>query len=158
MISIRSRFACAQLRPLGSTHWSYLQHTALEIIQQAQRTLQSEASLRRELQTRFDPATRVFLDYWFLGKTQLELLSLILTIERTTKSPVRDFFELVFSSTIIAKTGGVSLARDLAHSRPHRDPDKKPKDAITEFRLRLGKVLKKFHNLPQRAKRVFVMD
>jgi tRNA G10 N-methylase Trm11 len=62
----------------------------------------------------------------------------------------------VFSSAIIAKTGGVSLARDLAHSRPHRDLEKKPRNAIVEFRLRLAKVLKKFQSLPQRAKRVFV--
>ena len=32
----------------------------------------------------------------------------------------RDFFKLVFSSIIITKNGGVSLALDLAHTRPHR--------------------------------------
>ena len=135
-----------------------LEKKGLEIIEGATTTGNSERLLRRELEARFDIETREFLDYWFLPETQLELLSLILTIERTTESPVRDFFELVFSSAIIAKTGGVSLARDLAHSRPHRDLEKKPRNAITEFRLRLAKVLKKFQNLPQRAKRVFVAE
>lgn len=133
-----------------------LERKGLEIIEGATNTSNSERLLRRELENRFDQETRDFLNYWFLPRTQLELLSLILTIERTTEFPLRDFFELVFSSTIIAKTGGVSLARDLAHSRPHRDLEKKPRIAITEFRLRLAKVLKKFQNLPQRAKRVFV--
>jgi DNA modification methylase len=128
----------------------------LEIIEGASSMLSSERALRRELESRFDQETRSFLDYWFLANTQLELLSLILTIERTSESPLRDFFELVFSSAIIAKTGGVSLARDLAHSRPHRDLEKKPRNALVEFRLRLGKVLKKFPSLPQRVKRVVV--
>ena len=135
-----------------------LERKGLEIIEGAAATSNSERLLQRELEIRFDLETREFLDYWFLPGTQLELLSLILTIEKTTDFPVRDFFELVFSSTIIAKTGGVSLARDLAHSRPHRDLEKKPRNAITEFRLRLAKVLKKFQNLPQRAKRVFVAE
>ena len=133
-----------------------LERKGLAIIEAASTSMNSERALRRELENRFDPETQKFLDYWFLANTQLELLSLILTIERTTEFPVRDFFELVFSSAIIAKTGGVSLARDLAHSRPHRDLEKKPRNAIVEFRLRLAKVLKKFQSLPQRAKRVFV--
>ena len=135
-----------------------LEKKGLEIIELATAALNSERSLHPELEVRFDPETREFLSYWFLKETQLELLSLILTIERTTEPPARDFFELVFSSAIIAKTGGVSLARDLAHSRPHRDIEKRPRNAITEFRLRLAKVHKKFRNLPQRVKRVFLAD
>jgi DNA modification methylase len=135
-----------------------LEKKGLEIIENASNTRSSERLLRRELEVRFDQETKDFLDYWFLPETQFDLLSLILAIERTTEPPVRDFFELVFSSTIIAKTGGVSLARDLAHSRPHRDLEKKPRSAIIEFRLRLAKVLKKFQSLPQRVKRVFVAE
>jgi DNA modification methylase len=135
-----------------------LQTVGLTIIESAHRTRRAEASLNRELKGRFDQVTRDFLDYWFLKETQLELLSLVLSIEKTAEPLVRDFFELVLSSTIIAKTGGVSLARDLAHSRPHRDLKKKPRNAITEFQLRLGKVLKKFQTLPQRVKRVFVAE
>ena len=48
---------------------------------------------------------------------------------------------MVFSSTIIAKSGGVSLARDLAHTRPHRVQDKKQVCAFDEFAKRLKTVL-----------------
>jgi len=133
-----------------------LRKVGMEIIQEAQKKSNSDQALRRDLEVRFDEATRAFLDYWFLPETQLELLALVQTIEQKTESPVRDFFELAFSSAIIAKTGGVSLARDLAHSRPHRDLSKKPRNAIAEFGLRLGRILRKFPNLPQRVKRVFV--
>ena len=33
---------------------------------------------------------------------------------------IRAFFDLAFSSIIITKSGGVSLALDLGHTRPHR--------------------------------------
>ncbi|MGH9452537.1 MAG: DNA methyltransferase, partial [Terriglobia bacterium] len=135
-----------------------MERAGLEIIYGAQRLRNSEKPLRRELEARFDAETKKFLDYWFLSETQLELLSLALTIEKSAISRLRDFFELVFSSTIIAKTAGVSLARDLAHSRPHRDLEKNPRNAIEEFRLRLAEVIKKFQNLPQPVQRVFAME
>lgn len=135
-----------------------LERIGLEIIERASSTNSSGRLARADLEDRFDEETRGFLDYWFLRSTQIELLSLILAIEEVTEPPERDFFELVFSSAIIAKTGGVSLARDLAHSRPHRDLGKKPRNAILEFRLRLAKVLRKFHSLPKRVKRVFVAE
>jgi DNA modification methylase len=52
---------------------------------------------------------------------------------------VRRFLELIFSSIIVTKSGGVSRARDLAHSRPHLDKTKIPKNAIEQFSLRLRK-------------------
>ena len=50
---------------------------------------------------------------------------------------MQKFFRMIFSATIIAKSGGVSLARDLAHTRPHRVSDKKPNSAFVEFAKRL---------------------
>jgi hypothetical protein len=47
-------------------------------------------------------------------------LALISEINRVTDPGVRAFLELTFSSVIITKSGGVSLALDLAHTRPHR--------------------------------------
>lgn len=141
------------------TKWldpAQLESAGIEIIQGANRVLAAKGDLRRKLDNRFDEETRKFINYWFLPETQLELLALIQTIENSTEHPFRDFFELVFSSAIIAKTGGVSLARDLAHSRPHRDQEKKPRNAILEFQLRLAKILKRFQNLPQGIKRVII--
>lgn len=76
--------------------------------------------LEAALLARWDRKTRRFVDYWFDPETQLALLALRLEIEVVPPSPLRDFFDLMFSSTIITKHGGVSLAMDLAHTRPHR--------------------------------------
>lgn len=76
--------------------------------------------LESELAERWDPKTHAFVDYWFAYETQLELLALIREIEKIPDDKMRAFFELAFSAIIITKSGGVSLAFDLAHTRPHR--------------------------------------
>jgi len=88
--------------------------------------------LAEEISRRFDPVTQSFIDYWFLKKAQLELVALLTAID-TKNEDLRPFLRVVFSSIIITKSGGVSCARDLAHSRPHIDRDKKPKSAISAF-------------------------
>jgi DNA modification methylase len=77
-------------------------------------------ALVKELETRWDLKTREFINFWFNRETQLELLALVLQIEAIRQPNLRAFFELVFSATIITKSGGVSLALDLAHTRPHK--------------------------------------
>jgi len=79
-----------------------------------------------------------------LKNTQIELLSLLLEIEKVESPVLNSFFKMVFSSVIIAKSGGVSLARDLAHTRPHRDLKKIPKSAIEEFRKILKRNLQNY--------------
>ncbi len=93
--------------------------------------------LERDLKERFDAKTRDFVDYWFPPKIQLELLALTRRIDALDDQDIRRFLRVAFSSTIIAKSGGVSLARDLAHTRPHRDNAKKPGSAFVEFGKRL---------------------
>ena len=98
---------------------------------------QCRRRLQRDLQLRFDAKTAQFIHYWFLPQQQLELLALVQRIEALPKGGTRDFLRVVLSSAIIAKSGGVSLARDLAHTRPHRDIQKTPRCAFVEFRKRL---------------------
>ncbi len=95
--------------------------------------------LQQDLDLRFDTKTREFVDYWFLSQHQLELLALLQHIESLSEGGIRDFLKVVFSATIIAKSGGVSLARDLAHTRPHRDVKKTPNSAFVEFAKRLDR-------------------
>ncbi|HEC99999.1 MAG TPA: site-specific DNA-methyltransferase [Proteobacteria bacterium] len=76
--------------------------------------------LEKVLESRWDPKTRDFIDYWFTPETQIDLLALITEIEQIEDVKIRAFFELAFSAIIITKSGGVSLAFDLAHTRPHR--------------------------------------
>jgi hypothetical protein len=47
-------------------------------------------------------------------------MSLVNQINKITNNDLRNFFEVTFSSIIITKSGGVSLALDLAHTRPHK--------------------------------------
>jgi DNA modification methylase len=81
---------------------------------------EDRGDLLETLKTKWDAKTREFVDYWFAEETQIELLALINQIQGITAPSLRGFFELVFSAVIITKSGGVSLALDLAHTRPHK--------------------------------------
>lgn len=95
--------------------------TAHKMIQQVRENIyHHSSSLKQHLNSRWDPETRKFIDYWFDPDTQVELFALMQEIERTADLALRQFFKLAFSAIIITKSGGVSLARDLAHTRPHR--------------------------------------
>jgi DNA modification methylase len=113
-----------------------------QVLHRAQEIWQQDGTeLRQQIGARFEEAERKFLDYWFLPSTQLELMALIREIERVQDPHIRGFLELAFSSIIITKSGGVSMARDLAHTRPHRVQDKTPRSALDEYRKRLSKNL-----------------
>lgn len=84
---------------------------------------------------------REFRDYWFLPETCGELERLAAAIDREESPTIRRFLKVVFSSTIVAKSAGVSLARDLAHSRPHRDQAKKVRPAREEFERKYRKAV-----------------
>jgi DNA modification methylase len=114
--------------------------TGHQILKRAETALQQDvASLADLLDNRLDDTTRKFVDYWFLPETQLELVALIREIEKVQDTAIRGFLELAFSAIIITKSGGVSIARDLAHTRPHRVSDKLPRSAIAQYRQRLKK-------------------
>jgi DNA modification methylase len=68
----------------------------------------------------WDDETRAFANYWFAAETQRELLALCNEIALVDDERVKNFLEVVVSSVVITKSGGVSLAFDLAHTRPHR--------------------------------------
>ena len=119
------------------------------VLDRAMRLFHEERSrLQKNLDARFDVKTRDFVDYWFQQEQQLELVALLEGIGSNSPDEMRAFFQMVLSSTIIAKSGGVSLARDLAHTRPHRVPDKQPKSAFGEFDKRLRLALSCCSGLP----------
>jgi hypothetical protein len=106
-----------------------------KVLRGAEKSLQQDGTeLRREFENRFRDAEREFMDYWFLPSTQLELMALIREIECVRDTNIRKFLELTFSAIIITKSGGVSIARDLAHTRPHRAQGKIPRSALGEYR------------------------
>ena len=92
-----------------------------EIYIKAQNDLVNKTEeLKKALQNHFDSKTKDFINYWFLLETQLELFALWKHIDKIQEEDYKNFFEMVFSSIIITKSGGVSLALDLAHTRPHK--------------------------------------
>jgi hypothetical protein len=76
--------------------------------------------LERDLEDRWDGKAKEFIEFWYAKETQFELLSLLRQIEAIPDLQLRAFFEVMFSGTIITKSGGVSHALDLAHTRPHK--------------------------------------
>jgi DNA modification methylase len=97
-----------------------LSHLGAEIVECARKKIKDPANLEKQLGAHYNLKTREFIDYWFAKETQLELIALLIAIEEITTEETQDFFKLAFSSVIITKTGGVSLALDLAHTRPHK--------------------------------------
>ena len=132
------RIARAKLEP---PHPGAAASAGRNVLAVAGARLRSDAAgLTRGLDRRFDAATRKFVDYWFRPAQQLELEALAAAISGVREPGVRRFLEVILSSTIIAKSGGVSLARDLAHTRPHRVEAKQPKPALAVFEGRLRRI------------------
>lgn len=67
-----------------------------------------------------DDETRKFIDFWFDPEARGELTALSSCISRIRSESERLFLWCAFSRMIITKNAGVSLARDVSHSRPHR--------------------------------------
>ena len=132
------RLSCVKTTPLDIDD---LRDAGYKVISRANALLSNGKTIERDLAKRFDERTKAFIDYWFLSTTQRELMALVRAIQDVTDASVRRFLELTFSSIIITKSGGVSRARDLAHSRPHLVKTKTPKNALEQFSIRFRKNL-----------------
>lgn len=105
-------------RPLDSAQ---AKNQGEALLARARRALATDrAGLNRRLAARFNARTQRFIAYWFASDTQVELQALAEQIEDIASQPLRAFMQLTLSAIIITKTGGVSQALDLAHTRPHR--------------------------------------
>lgn len=92
-----------------------------QVLHRAKRLIAEKGTMLQDgLGQKWDRSTRRFVNYWFAPQTQIELLALIQTIRQVEDPQFRAVLELTLSGTIITKMGGVSLALDLAHTRPHR--------------------------------------
>jgi DNA modification methylase len=95
--------------------------TGIELLEAAKaQSRTSLTALMEHYTNRFDEPTRKFLEYWFLPDTRLALLALAGQLDQVSDPALHGMLEVLFSSIIITKSGGVSLAFDLAHTRPHR--------------------------------------
>ncbi|MBI4332520.1 MAG: hypothetical protein HY673_14710 [Chloroflexi bacterium] len=132
------------------------------VVSRARAALASEPNkLQHDLEGRWDAKTKAFVDYWFLPQTQLELVAIAQEIDRICDLSVKEFLELTFSSIIITKSGGVSLAMDLGHTRPHKvtpvlegsgagkaNKGKRLRSAVSDFEKRFGTNLRAMRMRP----------
>jgi DNA modification methylase len=125
------------------------------VVCSAGKLLHRASRLEASMKERFSEASLEFINYWFSKQTQRELMALLLAIEREPFAKhLEEFHKVVFSSIIITKSGGVSLAYDLAHTRPHRLENKPYKDTIRVFEQRLAKSAALLSQLPSNGKDV----
>ncbi len=88
-----------------------------------------------------DEETKTFIRYWFDLRNRKQLAVMSRRIARIQERPVRAALWCALSRLIIVKQAGVSLAMDVAHSRPHRVYDNAPLEAIDGFLPAVDKVL-----------------
>jgi DNA modification methylase len=88
-----------------------------------------------------DLNTRRFIRYWFDSYTRRQLTALSIAISRVRDESSRNILWCAFSRLIITKQAGASLAKDLAHSRPHRSFTLAPIKPFAHFYASVERVL-----------------
>jgi hypothetical protein len=88
-----------------------------------------------------DEETKAFVRYWFDTYVRRQLTALSVAIAEVRAEAVREALWCAFSRQVIAKQAGVSLALDLAHSRPHRSFDRAPRKPFRFFLDAVDRVL-----------------
>ncbi len=111
-------------------------------------------TVSREAQlSNYDERARAFFDYWFTPATVTELLAILAEIRVVRKVAIRDALLVAFSSIIITKSAGVTLSRDLAHTRPHKVKGKEPDSAFDLFPRAVRKLVAGLSELSAEIKR-----
>ena len=72
------------------------------------------------------------------------MVALTLAVAEEADPRLRNVLEVALSSVIVTKSGGVSMARDLAHSRPHRVAGKIPRRPFRRFEVQLRQAVRAF--------------
>ena len=123
---------------------------ATQIIKRAQR--RSKCLARRDLvPIKADAETRDFVRYWFDSKVRRGLRALSEEISKVDNRAHREALWCAFSRMIITKSGGVSLAMDISHSRPHRVRLQSKVDPFDRFAREIQFLSKNLINRGKRA-------
>jgi len=85
--------------------------------------------------------TRDFVKYWFDPQARRQLMALSAYIDSVPQDVTRNVLWCAYSRLIITKQAGASLARDLAHSRPHRFYAEAPLKPFEKFSASVERVL-----------------
>jgi hypothetical protein len=130
---VQSRALCA---PIGVNRFEAI---AADLLGEAVQILKSRRPIEEQRRL-LDDEDQQFISYWFRKKHADELFALSLAIDQFAGEPEWPVFATLFSSLIISRGSGASLAMDLSRSRPHRVETKVPKSPfaawpqkVTEF-------------------------
>jgi hypothetical protein len=88
-----------------------------------------------------DEETRRFVRYWFDLRARKQLAALAKTIREVRDVGTRKVLWCALSRMIIAKDAGVSLARDVSHSRPHKWYTRSPVEPFETFEAAVTRVV-----------------
>jgi DNA modification methylase len=120
--------------------------TGEEVLKEARKRLRPAED--KKLLSFYSPKAVEFFRYWFTEAITDELFALVRAIRKVDEPAIQSFLKVVFSSCIITKSGGLTLARDLAHSRPHRDVTREIKQsALDVFADRISSAIKSLHDI-----------
>jgi DNA modification methylase len=126
---------------------------AVAVLRRARRAF-GVLPLSKAYPVRADRETRKFIRYWFDGYVRRQMTALATSIKRVRDENVRNMLWCAFSRLIITKQAGVSLAKDLAHSRPHRSFELAPIKPFDNFLAAVDRVLENCipHNVRGRGR------
>lgn len=111
-----------------------------EVLKRAHREFRS-TPIRDAYPVSSDKETRKFIRYWFDIYSRRQLAALARAIQGVRDDATRDVLWCAFSRLIITKQAGASLAKDLAHSRPHKAFDVAPIKPFKHFALAVDRIL-----------------
>jgi DNA modification methylase len=106
------------------------QQIATEALCAAQQRAAETSNLEAQLSRVYSGEAIAFFRYWYEEPVIRELFALVQEIQAVREPRIRAVLQVVFSSLIITKSGGVTRARDLAHSRPHRVLEKRVRQSV----------------------------
>jgi DNA modification methylase len=117
-----------------------------EVLKEARKRLRPAGD--KKLLSFYSPKAVEFFRYWFTDAITDELFALVRAVRKVDEPTIQSFLKVVFSSCIITKSGGLTLARDLAHSRPHRDVTREIKQsALDVFADRVSSALQSLNDI-----------
>lgn len=113
------RISTVKVHPLNAERVLETMHSITKNVEQVMQST-DDHNFYSEFTNHFDEETQRFITYWFSPNVYKTLFYLKREIQKIKEADLRLFFEVALSSLIITKSGGISLALDLAHTRPHR--------------------------------------
>jgi hypothetical protein len=88
-----------------------------------------------------DAETQEFVRYWFDLRARKQMTAVTRAIRDHKDASVRKFLWCALSRMVIVKDAGVSLARDVSHSRPHKSFTRSPIEPFDAFGPAVARVL-----------------